>query len=49
MEKIMGAWNLISNPDYKYVIAICSFRHENSHTLSFKIGDRLEVVEENGG
>lgn len=42
----MGAWNLITNQDFKNVIAICSFQHNNSQSLNFKIGEKLIVVEE---
>ncbi len=30
----------------KFPLAICSFIHDNVNTLKFKIGERLEVVEE---
>jgi hypothetical protein len=31
------------------ILAICSFNQENAHTLAFKLGERLEIIEECDG
>ena len=45
----MGYWRLIQNEEEKNAIAVCSFKHDNPHTISFKIGDKLELKEESDG
>ena len=32
-----------------FILAICCFKHNNSNCLEFKIGDRIDLVEETDG